>query len=64
MVDTISLRSTFVATTGVLYSLAKVGEFVLKLPQTIGATVLLAYGAWLALNIAVEAFQTSILRRH
>jgi len=58
------LRTTFVATTGVLYSLAKVSEFVLKLPQTIGASLLLVYGVWLAWNVVIESIHSNVYGRH
>jgi hypothetical protein len=62
VVDTISLRSTVVAGTGMLYTVAKAGEFVLKAPQTIVFSLLMWYGVWIAYNVAVDTLVSKYLR--
>lgn len=60
--EIISVRSIFVVVTGAIYSLAKVGEIILKLPQAIVFTIFISYTIWITVNIAIESIAKNIPR--
>ena len=64
VVDTMSLRTTTVAATGIFYSLAKVGEVILKLPQAIALTLLMGYTIWIMFNVAMDSVVNSATRAY
>ena len=64
MVETITLRSTFVAATGGVYSLAKVGETLLRLPKAIVLTMLASYAIWFIGSVAIDSVLSQVFTRH